>query len=160
MPVFEKSVPELPENIGNYVIIYKSSSDEYILKPYVEDVYIEGENLKLYCRARNDYRCNSYSSAWSLHNYPMGMDSDLPLSDINIVYSSYDICYRDTGEVYYYQGGAVEGLVLNENLSSSTIYNTLFDNILPVFSIVVVAVILFLGFRKAWRFVTGAVRGA
>lgn len=76
----------------------------------------------------------------------------------NIVYSSYDIYKGD--EVYYYGASSSYAVALTGSVSSSMILNNLKQEVLPVVPLVAFAVIAYIGFRKAWNFLCGGVRGA
>lgn len=76
----------------------------------------------------------------------------------NIVYSSYDIYKGD--EVYYYGSNNSYAAALTGSVSSSMILDSLKQQIFPVISLVTVAVVGYIAFRKAWNFIVGGVRGA
>lgn len=91
----------------------------------------------------------------------MGASASYPVCNsdsVSLLYSSYDIS-TDTGGLYFYSGYN-RNEVMNDSLSSSVILTSLKNSVLPVVSVVGAVVFLYFGFRKAWSFFTGLVKGA
>lgn len=163
MPVFEKPFSSLPEgenfnSDSDYVIVYSRSTGEYICTNIDTNSIIQsGSELKFYCPNHN-YKFFVYdvdSSIW--------VDSGLGnhLVDLNLcefVYSTTDL-YLDNS-LYFSTSANFYGSVISETVSSSTILTTLKNGVLPLLSVVLVAVVGVLAFRKAFFFLRSSVRGA
>lgn len=156
--VFSQSIPDVPESItGDYCIIYNSDSDIYVLLDGVQTV-ITGDDYDLITRKQVTYNYGNgtWSTAIGSHLHKtMYCRSDT----YTLVYSTYDIM-TDTGEVYHYSGYSSNQNIVCGTLSSSTILTSLNQSFIPLVPIVVVPVILYISFRKAWSFFCGGVRGA
>ena len=158
MSVFSQSIPDVPESItGDYCIIYNSDSDIYVLLDGVQTV-ITGDDYDLITRKQVTYNYDNgtWSTAIGSHLHKtMYCRSDT----YTLVYSTYDIMTSDN-KVYHYSGYSSNQNVFCGTLSSSTILTSLKSSVFPLAPLVIVPVVAYIAFRKAWSFFKGGVRGA
>lgn len=109
------------------------------------------------CSLGSMYIYNGSEWIGALNNIVSGYISHKVTSN-NIVFSSYDLYKGD--KVFYYGSKASYSDVVTGSISSSMIINSLKQEIYPTVSLVTIAVIGYVAFRKAWNFITGGVRGA
>lgn len=161
MSVFSSSIPSAPAGVETYCITFNSDNSYYNLY-FDEKSVTVGENEDTLSATFGYYRCKSGAGSWEyISSGGMGASASYPVCNsdsISLLYSSYDI-YTDSGAQYFYSGYN-ESVVMNDSLSSSTILTSLKKSVLPVVSVVAVVVFLYFGFRKAWNFFTGLVKGA
>lgn len=164
MGVFSSSVPDVPERYQgeDYVIVYNSKSEIYCL--YIgEKTVTVSDDIDYLSANFGYYRCFENADSWDyVSSGGIGAVASYPVcrSDtVSIVYSSYDLM-TTSGEVYHYSGYSNEQNIVCSTLSSSTILTSLKNSFFPLVPLIAVAVISFLGFRKAWNFIKGGVRGA
>lgn len=163
MGLFSQSIPDVPEHILNkeYIITYNSDDNTYYLYSGYKTVTC-GESEDFISDSFISYKYKPDSSEWEnvisgIGSYPVPR---VCRSDtVSLVYSSYDLM-TDSGEAYHYSGYSSNQNIICGTVSSSTILTSLKDSVLPLVPLVAFAVISFLGFRKAWSFIKGGVRGA
>lgn len=163
MPVFSSSIPEVPEGLrdSDYVITFNSSDSSYTLYTGVKTVTVGDETDNLSATMGSFSYIPTYTKWEYMSSGGIGATAQYPVcrSDtVSIVYSTYDLKATD-GSVYFYSGYN-NAYVFNDCISSSIILTTLKNQVFPLVSLVAVAVVLFFGFRKAWSFISSAVRGA
>lgn len=162
MPVFEKPFSSLPEGenfnpASDYVIVYHRSSGVYACTNISSNLLVHsGDSLYFYSPDSNYfYNYDSSTRTWSdsgLHN------TFLDLSLCDFVYSTTDL-YVDNS-LYFSTSANNYGSVISDTVSSSTILTTLKNGVLPLLSVVLIAVVGILTFRKAFSFVRSSVKGA
>lgn len=163
MPVFSSTIPEVPEGLRDkdYVITFDSSNGSYALYTEIKTVTV-GEEIDNLSATKGSYAYISEYTKWEyMSSGGIGAVARYPVcrSDtVSVVYSTYDLKTTD-GSVYFYSGYN-NAYVFNDCISSSTILTTLKNQVFPLVSLVAVAIVLFFGFRKAWSFISSAVRGA
>lgn len=163
MGILSSQLPEIPESVSDrFFITYKKCCDNkyhYILTSIPENLSGEVEA---------DYKVSSsLDRNWVLVNdewnstFLKVYSSYRNFYATDIVYSSYDM-YIESGEFYYSRSNydEFEVNVIGSSVSSSTIITSLRSEFLPVLLVIVPAFILIVGFRKAWEFIKGGVRGA
>lgn len=162
MGILSSQLPELPESVSDrFFITYKKCCDNkyhYILTSIPENLSGEVEadykvSSSLDCNwvLVNDEWNSTFLKVYSGYRNFYATD---------IVYSSYDM-YTESGEFYYSRSNYdFEVNVIGSSVSSSTIITSLRSEFLPVLLVIVSAFILIVGFRKAWEFIKGGVRGA
>lgn len=164
MGILSSKLPELPESVSDrFFITYKKydydNQYHYILTSIPENLSGEVEA---------DYKVSSSLDCnWVLVNdewnstFLKVYSSYRNFYATDIVYSSYDM-YTESGEFYYSRSNydEFEVNVIGSSVSSSTIITSLRSEFLPVLLVIVPAFILIVGFRKAWEFIKGGVRGA
>lgn len=164
MGIFSQSIPDVPEHIQGryYVITYNSKSGYYSLYSGKKTVTI-GDNIDRLSSQYGYYRCLKDDEYWSyVSSGGIGAAASYPVcrSDtVSLVYTNYDLM-TDSGEVYHYSGYSTEQNIVCSTLSSSTILTSLKNSFFPLVPLVAFAVISYIGFRKAWNFIKGGVRGA
>lgn len=161
MSVFKNTIPEAPQGIVTYCITFNSDNSYYNLY-FDEKTVTVGENEDTLSATFGYYQCKSGAESWEyVSSGGMGASASYPVCNsdsVSLLYSSYDIS-TDTGGLYFYSGYN-RNEVMNDSLSSSVILTSLKNSVLPVVSVVGAVVFLYFGFRKAWSFFTGLVKGA
>ena len=161
MGVFSQSIPDIPEDIinsGLYYITYDSHNDYYLLFPLFRKYDVVYKNDCYYLNGllvHSPYFATSGSSEWTFE--PRTSEYILSGKNFSLVYSSFDM-YTESGELFFSAGECNSITALT--LSSSTIITSLKQSFLPLVPIVVIPVVLYISFRKAWSFFCGGVRGA
>ena len=163
MGILSSKLPKLPESVSDrFFITYKKYDDNqyhYVLTS-VSDFYTGTVN--------SDYKVSSnLTDNWVLVGNEWHSTFDRTYSEYrnfyatDIIYSSYDM-YSDSGEYYYSRSNYDEFdvNVIGSSVSSSTIITSLRSDFFPVLLVIVPVFILIVGFRKAWEFIKGGVRGA
>lgn len=162
MGILSSQLPELPERVGDrFFITYKKFGNHYnYILTSIPDIF-SGE-------VQNDYKISSgLDYNWVLiddewhSTFLNSYSSYRNFYATDIVYSSYDM-YTESGDFYYSRSNydEFEVSVIGSSVSSSTIITSLRSEFLPVLLVIVPAFILIIGFRKAWDFIKGGVRGA
>ena len=159
MPVFEKPFSSLPEGENfnpdsDYAIFYHSSTGEYLCANiFSGSIGGSVNNPTLYCP--NCFVYDSNTSTW-IHSFtPYYV---LELTYWKPIYSTTDL-YLDNS-LYFSTSANSYGSVISETVSSSTILTTLKNGVLPLLSVVLLAVVGILTFRKAFSFIRSSVKGA
>lgn len=163
MGILSSQLPELPESVSDrFFITYKKydydNQYHYVLTS-VSDSFTGTVD--------SDYKVASdLTNNWVLVENEWQSTFDKLYSEYrnyyatDIVYSSYDI-YTDSGYYYYSRSNYdFEVNVIGDSVSSSTIITSLNSDFLPILFLIVPAFLLIIGFRKAWNFIIGGVRGA
>ncbi len=163
MGILTSKLPELPENFPDrFFVTYTKCYDNnyhYILTG-VSDVFsgtVTDNGNVLSDLTHNFVLINDcwYSTFSKDYSYYRNTNTS------GIVYSSYDM-YTDSGEFYYpeskYDFDDVN--LVGSTVTSSSINSILRADYIPVFLILASFLVLVLGFRKAWNFLTGIIRGA
>lgn len=161
MGIFSQSIPDVPEHIRNkdYIITYDSDDNVYYLYSGYKTVTCgESEDFISASFISYKYKSDEWENVINgIGSYPV--PRVCRSYTVSLVYSSYDLM-TDSGEVYHYSGYSSNQNIICGTVSSSTILTSLKDSVLPLVPLVAFAVISFLGFRKAWIFIKGGVRGA
>lgn len=164
MGILSSKLPELPESVSDrFFITYKKydydNQYHYVLTSVpdsftgiVDSDYEVSSSLTDNFVLVNDEWNSTFLKVYSSYRNFYATD---------IVYSSYDM-YTESGEFYYSRSNydEFEVNVIGSSVSSSTIITSLRSEFLPVLLVIVPAFILIVGFRKAWEFIKGGVRGA
>lgn len=163
MGILSSKLPELPENFpSRFFVTYTKCFDDnyYYILTGVSDAFsgtvtdkgnVLSDLTHNFVLVNNEWCC-TFDKDYSYYRSTNTAD---------IVYSSYDI-YTDTGDYYFYKSDYDfdEVNVIGNTLTSSSIIHSLRSDFLPVVFLVVPAFVLFIGFRKAWSFLTSLIRGA
>lgn len=166
MSVFENTLPDVPASVGSDYVIFRSN----ILKEYwLFTGHFTCDGFKLVPSNSTSYssqwKYNSDIGEWQYISTSNPGSLNVLISGRTILYSSHDIFYKSSSEyadgtLYFSSGYSSSSPLMNESLSSSLIYDSLKKSVLPVVSLVIVAIVCFFGFRKAWSFITEHLRGA
>lgn len=165
MGILSSELPDFSHLVDEkYFITYKKYNDNYYYYLTNVDDSLDGivnsENYSV-----STYYGNNWvliDSSWkntSLKDYTHYYNKTAS----DIVYTSYDM-HLDDGKPYYYKSSddVLDTIgVIGNTVTSSSIMSTLNDNILPTLSILVIAIIAIIAFRKCWGFIYNTLkRGA
>lgn len=163
------TLPPLPDiSSKNYCLCYSvsSSSHTYTLVCFNSLVSNTFDNEGcVYTDYWGGYRVFFYNSGdeeWELYRGTIGSPSEWRISRNNLIASTIDI-YDSDGTIFcsatkeeYFQNTVS---VISNSITASTLTSALNDT-RTLMPILVVALIAFIGLRKAWNFLKGEVRGA
>lgn len=160
------TLPPAPEDMPfeNYCLCYSDSPDVYVLVNFSDlrsDTF--DENGRIYTDGYyRYYSCPADSESWEPLRVTIGTPSFWFFERDKIIASTVDI-YNPDGSIYcssakndYFRENIS---VISSSITASTLTAVLNDTrtLIPILIVALVAVI---GFRKAWNFLKGAVRGA
>ncbi len=163
------TLPALPDiSRENYCLCYSSSGFPYTYTLICFDNLSsntfddEGDVYTDYWGGYNVFYCNSGDEEWDYYRPVMGSPVQWGISCDNIIASTIDL-YNSDGTIFcsatqnnYFKDNIS---VISYSITPSTISSALNDTRI-LFPILVVALIVVIGFRKAWNFLKGAIRGA
>lgn len=163
MPVFEKPFSSLPEGENfnpdsDYVICFYRSTGEYVCTNIDSNIIVDTGSKLTFFSPNHNYKYfvyNSDSSTWVDTSYP---NNFIDINYCDMVYSTSDLYLGNS--LYFSTSANNYGSVISDTVSSSTILTTLKNGVLPLLSVVLIAVVGILTFRKAFSFLRSSVKGA